>query len=78
MDKNSRRFFLDVDEDGNIILSAPGRTAFEDRRDFPVVHGSSADDEGFFGHVEFAGRLYQIRVKSSPKDAIISAQGEKR
>lgn len=70
MDKNARRFFLDIDEDGTVVLSAPKRTAFDGRHDFPDQQGSSNVGEGnvgFYGKINFADRLFTVKVESQPK-----------
>lgn len=81
---NARRFFLDLDDRGNVILSAPKRTEFDDREKWQ--HGASnvAPPEGqdmravfrvlsgFSAAIELGGRVFFVNIKSVPKEGIES------
>lgn len=86
LNRNARRFFFDVEEEGSVILSAPNRTAFDERFDFPMLRGESnvAGDPlamsrlsslsgaagGFHASFEFGGRVFFVNVQSVPKETI--------
>lgn len=82
---SARRFFLDLDDLGNVILSAPKRTEFDEREKWQ--HGSSdiltdrtpeamakshSLHVGFKGAIEMGGRLFFITIQSVAKEGIES------
>jgi hypothetical protein len=72
--KNSRRFFLDFQEDGSVMITAPNRTGFDDRFDYPKLFGQSAVEgggaisTGFHQSLEFAKRIFMISIRSVPDE----------
>lgn len=66
-DRNSRRYFLDVDTDGHIILSAPNRTAFDsfDRNRMHEV-GRAKEEDPFVARFDFGGLTYRVEVTCWP------------
>lgn len=65
-DRNARRFFLDIEAHGNVILSAPKRTAFDHGSEFPVICGDSGDAQ-FIAEFNFGGRTWTVTVDSWPE-----------
>lgn len=72
--KNSRRFFLDFQEDGSVMITAPKRTEFDDRFDYPklvgqsAVEGGGAISTGFNQALEFDDRIFMISIRSVPNE----------
>ncbi|HXG58132.1 MAG TPA: hypothetical protein VNL91_03845 [Thermoanaerobaculia bacterium] len=62
MEKHTRRLFVDLQEDGKVIISAPKRTAF-DYGSFPVLSGNSSEEE-FVGEFSACGRRWTVQIIS--------------
>lgn len=81
---NARRYFLDLNTEGEVILSAPPRTSFESQGGFPWQSGKTAIEPppgfnmensrtilgGFRGCIELEGRLFFVSIQSVPVERI--------
>lgn len=68
MDMNTRRLFLDINEDGDVILSAPKRSGFDAHTRFVDDRVGGTELAPFVREFEFSGRRFTVTVTTSKKE----------